>query len=488
MKRIISFGLLLALLLGCQPTPTEEVVLNKTEGRLESAISEATPVPAYVPQEDEVQTNVPGQGTEPAQNTLRAALGAPEHCTDSVENKVYGGTLSVTIAAEVEVPDVSTVPVFLTRGRTFTPEERERITKLLLGDGPYYEYNIELKQKRSGKRTIEQTAKKLEDLNNRIYGEDFDYEGHRYAVEYNLNRYLENYASLPEPGPMQPWTGSFSDERVKVSDADNRYLSITDGAIYFRDEDGNDAHPLHGHKPATADEKEAAAAAEALFQQLTGDPFAAVNIMPLTDGVDRDLLLERYHLSPEQFPVEEYLVSMARAAAGIPSYRYSTYHGSDTALQAAGVSSDFDEPVLPEYAEALVRDGKVVALNWYNAIEITGTENENVALLPFDEVLDVFKKQIFRSIYLDNAENGKPESRDCMVITRICLSYMKVKKKDAPNERYLLPVWDFMGYNYNPDFPHSDADLIGRKSWFTYQSLLTINAIDGSVIDRDAGY
>ena len=103
-------------------------------------------------------------------------------------------------------------------------------------------------------------------------------------------------------------------------------------------------------------------------------------------------------------------------------------------------------------------------------------------------MLDIFKKQVFRSIYLDYAENGKPESRDCMVITRICLSYMKVKKKDAPDERYLLPVWDFMGYTYNPDYPRSDADLIGTKSWFLYQSLLTVNAIDGSIIDRDAGY
>ena len=491
MKRLIAVCLLSLLLLGCLPTPTEEAVVNKAEGRLEAAISETTPVPAYATEEVALETSGPQLGTEPQakpQGTLRTALGAPERCTDSVENKVYGGTLTVTIDAEVEVPDVSAVPVYSVRVKEFPPEERERIVRLLLGDGPYYEYNSELKQQRSELRTIERTKKKLDDLNNRIYGEDYDYEGHLYAVEYNLNRYLENYASLPEPGPMQPWTGSFSDVKTAVSDADNRYLAIGQAAIYFRDEDGNDAHAFGGHSPATAEEKEAAAAAEALFAEITGDTFRTVNVTPITEGGDRDVTIERFHLSPELFPIEEYEISLARAEAGIPCYRYETYHGSDTALQAAGVSQDYDEPVLPEYAEALVKDGRVVALNWYNAIEIGGTENENVALLPFDEVLDIFKKQVFRSIYLDYAENGKPESRDCMVITRICLSYMKVKKKDAPDERYLLPVWDFMGYTYNPDYPRSDADLIGTKSWFLYQSLLTVNAIDGSVIDRDAGY
>ena len=53
-------------------------------------------------------------------------------------------------------------------------------------------------------------------------------------------------------------------------------------------------------------------------------------------------------------------------------------------------------------------------------------------------------------------------------------------------ERYLLPVWDFMGYDYNDEIDNSSQ--IGHKAWFSAQSLLTINAIDGSIIDRDAGY
>ena len=486
MKRIIILCLICTLLLACVPTPEEEVVLNKTEGRLEAAITETTPVPAYQTEEVALQPNrtepeVPQgsdpQPTEKPTGTLRSALSAPEHCTDSTEDKVFGGTLTVQIDADVEIPNVSKVPVYTTEIRTFTAEQCESITKLLLGDGPYYNYNLELGDKAHWKRVIEEQTKELDDYNNRVFGESFPYDQYREAAELNLNTYLRDYAAMPEPGPMQPWTGSFSGERTVVADAENRYLAIKTSSVYFYDEAGNAPFPLPGHTPATVDEKDAAAVAEAVMREISGDEFKAVGISTYLDGHDRESFLTEWNLSPEQFPAEEYHVSLMRSTAGILCYSYSAFHGSDTAMQAAGFSLDYDDPVIPESASVLVRDGKAVALVWYNAIRVTDTENENVVLISFDKALEIFKKQIFRSIYLDSAEKGKAETHEHITITRIVLSYMKVKKKDTPNERYLLPVWDFMGYTED-----------GSKEWFSNQSFLTINAIDGSIIDRNAGY
>ena len=138
MKRITGILLSLFLLLACVPTPEEEVVLNKTEGRLEAAITETTPLPAYQTEEVVLQPNrteseVP-QGSDPQptdepRGTLRAALSAPEHYTDSVEGKVYGGMLQIEIDADIEVPNVSAVPVFSVQIKTFSPEEKEKIAK-----------------------------------------------------------------------------------------------------------------------------------------------------------------------------------------------------------------------------------------------------------------------------------------------------------------------------------------------------------------------
>lgn len=479
MKRIVILCLILTLLLACVPTPTEEVVLNKTEGRLEAAITETTPVPAYETEQVELQTGEPetpqGSDQKPAdepRGTLRTAIGAPEHYTDAVENKVYGGTLTVQIDADVEIPNVSAVPVYTVRDRAFTPEEREHITKLLLGDGPYYNFNSALEEQMRVKRRIETLMKQLSDYNSRAYGEDYPYENYRKGIEMNLEYAQKHYAELPQPGSSQPWTGGFAAERVVVADARNRHVGISDTSIFFYDEFGSAPEPFGGHTPETAEQTEAMQMTEALFFDMTGEHFAATGVKGANEWLVKD-----HHISPEQLSQEDYSVNMAHTVAGIPCYPYSAFHGSDTAQQAAGFSQDYDSPMIPEHCDVLVQNGKVAAIQWYNAFAVAGTENENVALLPFDDVLNVFRQQIFRSIYLDPAEGNQPETVENMVVERIVLSYMRVKKKDAPNEQYLLPVWDFMGYT---------EDI--SKEWFANQSLLTINAIDGSIIDRNAGY
>ena len=56
---------------------------------------------------------------------------------------------------------------------------------------------------------------------------------------------------------------------------------------------------------------------------------------------------------------------------------------------------------------------------------------------------------------------------------------MRVKEKNVGDSGVLVPVWDFFGTQAFDDI------TIGQDG---YQSLLTINAVDGSIIDRDLGY
>jgi hypothetical protein len=55
-------------------------------------------------------------------------------------------------------------------------------------------------------------------------------------------------------------------------------------------------------------------------------------------------------------------------------------------------------------------------------------------------------------------------------------------RKPNDDTYWLLPVWDFRGYiqrEYNGD---------SIPDWFDHYTLLTVNAVDGSIIDRDLGY
>ena len=108
-------------------------------------------------------------------------------------------------------------------------------------------------------------------------------------------------------------------------------------------------------------------------------------------------------------------------------------------------------------------------------------ENENVPLLSFDEIMQIFEKQIFMNIYLDGTENT-------VVVTDVFFSYRCVSKRDS-DQYYLLPVWDFVGYDTIFDTGKGIADTLYRGSGKIYKdSLLTVNAIDGSILNEFLGY
>ena len=68
-------------------------------------------------------------------------------------------------------------------------------------------------------------------------------------------------------------------------------------------------------------------------------------------------------------------------------------------------------------------------------------------------------------------------------IRTVKLGYMRVHEKGNVREGELIPVWDFFGEEtifYDQTEPYAEAG--------PYKSLLTINAVDGTVIDRGLGY
>ncbi len=108
-------------------------------------------------------------------------------------------------------------------------------------------------------------------------------------------------------------------------------------------------------------------------------------------------------------------------------------------------------------------------------LEITTSVTDNVKLLDFNEMI---KKAIpaikHKYIYAD----AQHEEEFKYTIDKIKLGYMQVVSLDNPNEFIIVPVWDFFGFE-----SINDAIML-RK----HHSYLTINAIDGSIIDRVNGY
>lgn len=68
-------------------------------------------------------------------------------------------------------------------------------------------------------------------------------------------------------------------------------------------------------------------------------------------------------------------------------------------------------------------------------------------------------------------------------ITRIELGLARINYKDDYNSALLVPAWDFFGYITTNGEISEEEKLLANKN-----SFLTINAVDGSIIDRHLGY
>ena len=115
---------------------------------------------------------------------------------------------------------------------------------------------------------------------------------------------------------------------------------------------------------------------------------------------------------------------------------------------------------------------------------------EGAELIAFDEIMDILRQQIL----IQGAWNGVVEVKSRkLFIDEITLGYMKIAVPDNPDEFILTPVWDFFGYQeaeYDED-TYTGLILDENNRYRTRDfrhSYLTINAIDGSIIDRSLGY
>lgn len=452
MKRIFCLLLCLLTLIACQPTPTEDVVANKAEGRLEELIVEA-PEKSAAPEE-----------------TVRARVGAPEHMTDSVSGKVYGGTMDVTIDADVTVPEVASVPVYRAALVPSAPEEKEQIAQAILGDGPYiYRQNHRL----WNESNIRYYQAWLNALDDQPYGPGVDYDEMRAWLAGQIEAQQLGYQQADGRVKEQPWPGSWTDGSGAVMNQAGKTFSWADGGLLKYRTEGTPwlvARERHG-SPRTEDERAADAAAVAFLKELHR---ADVTLYGL--AAHDESWRQRFGVE-NGFDNGLYQLWYLPVYGGIPVYPWETYHGTDNGQQDAGVS--FDRSVHQERIEVVTNDGAVAEATWTSPLRILGVENENVPLLSFDRIMEIFKQQIFMNIYMGKDYLGNDSYTD-LRIKEITFSYMRIRKPNE-NSYWLLPVWDFRGYDTR--FGENAID-----TWWDTFSLLTINALDGSIVDRNLGY
>ena len=429
-----------ALLPGCQPTPEEEFVVNRLDGALEEAVL-ATPAP-------------------PAQYE------APERWTESFD--VRGQTVRIDVA--VEVPDAVEYPVLTVKGAPFTAEDVVQAAEVFFG-GP-----VELREPAFGREEILYALQYVQQ--GKVVDEDPEtgepifgpYEGQEEDIarlKAQLAAVMEQEETVtpltaetaPLPAAAQP---------VRAETGDTGYFYCMDNSFWFYRHLGTNVQPelwvlqgdaIYGEKPHALEnvkitEEEAVAMGDAFVKKLGRDDLALAICEKARSANEctLDTIYEGYQLT--------YVPAIN---GSVPCY-FDRYSNSPelafTQEQAAFSDGWWQESIILVVTEDGVQD-----MSWSNRKEIVNTANENVTLLPFDEIQEHIRR------LLKNSLRGGGSFGD-LIFERMMLSTALCRLPDQPAEALLVPVWAILLTTEHDREQHLEYDL------------LLINALDGTYINR----
>ncbi len=121
-----------------------------------------------------------------------------------------------------------------------------------------------------------------------------------------------------------------------------------------------------------------------------------------------------------------------------------------------------------------VNDDGVVGVDYNAPLEIRETVVDKSNIKDFSEIKDAFEKTV-TMLYASETDVERVVN-----INKVELGYALISEQDSYDTGLLVPVWDFYGeFNDSVD----GNQLFGQKG-----DLVTINAIDASIINRDNGY
>lgn len=525
MKRFLSILLLLALLplcfAACQRTPDEVIVVQKDTERL-------------------VEQARAHDGAADAGQALSARLGTPERYR---ADYAYSDAFSMTADAAVVLPEADRLPTARVVPADFSQETVDRLYAYLVGDTPMYQV-----PSRRTKASIE--AELLEWK--RIAGDSGASEEQRAQAQERIEALTAQYADAPETADHEMGSpviraqeardyqsgalqyvyqgvdlAEYPDDTaalrggrtfaVRQNSAEGEIVRTEDaGGFHVTDTASRGARFSYAH-PAllsgalggasgrsfalgavTQEEWEragygftglgpdgAADMARALLAAIGADDMAVGSVelvlhTTLETGYDLQDAAEREaYQAAEQALLDglyddritgvSYTVRCVRQVNGVPVT-------SDT------LSSYLDDAYARQwYYESFTvevcKDG-ICAVEWSSPYTVTEIVAEDTALLPFSEVEQVIGR-MFRARHDPGPDSA---ARFAYTVDRIVLSLRRIAEPGGVESGLLVPVWDVYGACESA-YPGEPAVTLESAA-----SLLTVNAIDGSVIDLDRGY
>ena len=121
-------------------------------------------------------------------------------------------------------------------------------------------------------------------------------------------------------------------------------------------------------------------------------------------------------------------------------------------------------------------DGTILGMAWEGPLQETEVVSDTTTLLPYEEVMDIFARQVNRIFSYEEDIHGS------LTVSNVQLGLFRIREQGDMESGLLVPVWFITGeYRCasHPEEVHLYDDLA---------PIAVINAIDGSIIDVMKGY
>ena len=503
MKKVIAIIIviiIIATVIGCQKTPGSPIVADKNA-------------------ENMIKAAQASQETGTGEATAREKVSAP----DKMEHNGTQGKLKVVVDAPVTVPDTDKIPVINVKSGTFSQDTVDRYWDALIGNTQMWE----LSQQPTKDALQQMIVNQKQMLAEAQQKNDTD---QIKSLNDRINELNQLYQAAPETAEVKPATSQLK-EMVSwdpvFGNIDTRYMGTSGYSIKSQAETMNSNYKWFSvSNPWTGPEgsiKSDVSPAKISYETSTlkNNYFSYGTVVlnentVLDDSVkklikttpaearkkvddflektDTPMTVSSMKLINDANPSENkaakhyaYEITCVRAVNGL-TVAADPGNGADAISHQGGYTPKLTEPAytLPWTYESMILrldDDGFFEISWVAPLQILDAEVDDSKLLSFENIQAVFEKMMYVS-YEPNIQSGY--SMECD-ISDIRLEMMRVRKQNSdPNalEGLLIPVWNFYGTGH---LYNSDGKLAGNIS-VNNQSLLCVNAIDGSIIDTRLGY
>jgi hypothetical protein len=512
-KKLIAIGMLATVFLaGCQQAPEDSAVKQKNFDKM----------------------------IEQAQDT--EDYDAPESMKekyDTYKNTFSNDKLGVTVKADakVQIPQAKQMSVFRVKQKKLDQNFLDKVKKALnINETLYDGYVTEMQTKSDIEKSIQEIKKEIAGLSK----DDADYTVIKSEYEDSLKELEEKYNDAPKTLDWSKYVSSGKLESVKSlyeKDESNEFYSWEyelnkDGDVYYGATDGKDGEQsllymqnnenygncfryYRGKNGSDVPIKRVyvsaydssllrwSADSEPTENELDGIVNSTDELIECEDEpttITKDQAKEQVEKFLKDVGLTDYkcsesgLYCMSTGTKDNIKYGYRKVwsfkylRSIDEILVDNGVGSthtegwqgsDYVKKDWPgESLEFCVNDSGIVMFNYNVPLENTETVVKTAKIKNFDDVKSIFEKMVVTTNAQDQGEEEKEEVT--LTVDKVVLRYMRINEKDTFDTGLLVPVWDFLG--------KKEYKILSDENSTEDESLLTINAIDGTVIDRTLGY